>query len=128
MIKKNVYQELSGEIVKDDLVKIDIALLLEGENQQSFYVTYLAPGQLITPHYHKVGTEIYYIISGQGIMHIRNIEKNISSKNKVFSGDIFKIDPNVIHQLENNSIEEQLILLFICDPSHLSHDRTIVGK
>jgi len=127
MIKENVYKRLlSPDIVKDDQVKIDIALLFEIYNRQSIYSTCLSPGQSITPHYHMKGNEIYYIISGGGIIRTKNNQANTTSKNKVRAGDIFKIEPNVIHQLENDSTEEQLFLLFICDPSHLSNDRYIV--
>ena len=126
MIKENIYEKLSQETIQDKSVGINIALLLEADNKQTFYATCLEPGQSINPHYHQNGAEIYYIISGYGTIHTTNVKTGKIAENKVSAGDIFKIDPKIIHQLKNISAIEQLFLLFVCDPSHISYDRIVV--
>jgi len=121
---KNVFRLLDEESTADETVGISFAHLLDGEGL-SFYVTDIVPGETITPHYHNDGSEIYVILSGQGMMHTWAATGYSRSSHLVKRGDTFKLAPGTVHQLENNGIGK-LILLFACHPSHLTDDRIVV--
>jgi mannose-6-phosphate isomerase-like protein (cupin superfamily) len=48
------------------------------------YDTSLEPGQSIQPHYHPDFEEIYYVLSGYGIMTIGDEQKEISRSDVVY--------------------------------------------
>lgn len=48
------------------------------------YDTALPPGQSIQPHYHTDFEEIYYVLSGYGIMTIDEEQKEISRSDVVY--------------------------------------------
>ena len=61
------------------------------------YDTSLPPGQSIPPHYHPDFEEIYYILSGYGIMTIGEEHKEISR------GDVVYIPARASHTLLNTA-------------------------
>ena len=123
---KNVFRLLHQETTADESVGISFAHLADNENL-SFYATDILPGKTITPHYHNNGSELYFILSGQGMMHTWPAAGHAKSSHLVKRGDTFKLMPGTVHQLENNGIGK-LVLLFACHPSHLTDDRIIVDK
>lgn len=60
------------------------------------YDTTLPPGQGIQPHYHVDFEEIYYVLSGSGIMTIGDEQKEISRS------DVVYIPPLAPHSLLNS--------------------------
>ncbi|APA00359.1 cupin domain-containing protein [Flavobacterium commune] len=79
---------------------------LAGDEDASIFAIELAPNQFIPAHYHKVGIETYFILSGEGIIYLGNItnDKIIwDYEIKVAEGDCFSIQPNQVHKFENNS-------------------------
>jgi len=63
----------------------------------AIFDTALPSGQAIQPHYHPDAEELYYILSGKGLMHIEN------EKREVETGDVVYIPPMKAHSLQNTS-------------------------
>jgi mannose-6-phosphate isomerase-like protein (cupin superfamily) len=113
----------------DEAVGISLAPLA-GNDQFTSYVVDLKPGSHVTPHYHPEGIEVYQILSGKGLMKTGIV---IPDKGtlwdqmvEVKTGDFFTIDPGVVHELENNSLD-RLILIVTCSPIHLEQNRVVVA-
>lgn len=66
----------------------------------AIYETTLSSGQTIQPHYHSDAEELYYILSGNGLMHIGDERKEVES------GDVIYIPPEKVHFLSNTSAAE----------------------
>ncbi|MDO8427800.1 MAG: cupin domain-containing protein [Candidatus Diapherotrites archaeon] len=56
-------------------------------------------------------SEVYYIISGKGIMHIDKESKEVQANDTVY------IPPNALQWIENSSETETLVALCIVDPA-----------
>jgi mannose-6-phosphate isomerase-like protein (cupin superfamily) len=70
----------------------------------------LPPGKTVTPHHHEVLEEIYYILSGSGVMMIGD------ESQAVHAGDAIYIPKHHVHTLTNTGDEEMKILL-VCGPA-----------
>jgi len=66
----------------------------------AIYETTLESGQTIQPHYHPDAEELYYILLGNGLMHIGN------ERREVETGDVVYIPPEKVHFLNNTSSEQ----------------------
>jgi mannose-6-phosphate isomerase-like protein (cupin superfamily) len=77
--------------------QIENGLDLKGITKRiaAVYDTSLPPGQSIAPHYHTDFEEIYYVLSGYGIMTIGEEQKEISR------GDVVYIPAIAPHALLN---------------------------
>lgn len=71
----------------------------------------LLPGQATKPHYLKPLVEIYYILDGQGVMHIEE------ETTDVFPGQAVYIPPGQVQFIENPG-PEKLRFLCICHPGY----------
>jgi mannose-6-phosphate isomerase-like protein (cupin superfamily) len=120
---KNISDCLQNQAAQDALAGIAIAPLLESYGL-SFFVTELAPGKAVTAHYHERGQEIYFIVSGTGTIHTAPADGTLKQTQIVCAGDIFHIEPKIVHSLENTG-STALTLLFACHPDHLGSDRVI---
>ncbi len=67
------------------------------QNIAAVYDTTLAPGEGIQSHYHTDFEEIYYVLSGYGIMTIGEEKQEISR------GDVVYIPANAPHTLFNTA-------------------------
>lgn len=86
---------------------------LTGDEHTSIFAIELAPNQFIPAHYHKVGIETYFILSGEGIIYLGNITNGQliwDYEIKVAEGDCFSILPNQVHKFENNSAHKLRII------------------
>ena len=112
----------------DDSVGISIARLVNNDSF-SLYCAQIDPNKRVGAHYHTVGSEIYQIVNGCGVIHIGEVSSNNAvtwvSKTDVKTGDVFQVKEKEVHQLINNS-NEKLIAIFTCDPSHVGDDRVVV--
>ncbi|WP_407494305.1 cupin domain-containing protein [Elizabethkingia anophelis] len=91
------------EDYQNDIVKL---VHLTGDKNISVFLIELDPGQFIPAHYHKIGIETYFILSGEGTIYLGHIINNKliwNQKTKVIDGDYFSIVPNQVHRFENNS-------------------------
>lgn len=78
----------------------------------------LPPGKSVTPHHHEVLEEIYYILSGSGVMTIGDESRAVSA------GDAIYIPKNNVHTLTNTGAEDMKILL-VCGPAFYFEDHRI---
>ncbi len=78
----------------------------------------LPPGKTVTPHTHEVLEEIYYILSGAGVMTIGAESREVSA------GDAIYIPKHHRHTLTNTSDEDMKILL-VCGPAFYFEDHKI---
>ena len=78
----------------------------------------LPPGRSVTPHHHEVMEEVYYILSGHGIMRIGEEEQAVGA------GDAIYIPRQMRHTLTNTGAEAMKILL-VCGPAFLVEDHRI---
>lgn len=83
--------------------------------RQSLAEATLAPGASTEAHYHPNTEEIYYLLSGTGIMAI---EEEIR---EVVPGDSIAIPPGARHQIRNSG-EVALVFLCCCVPAYLDAD------
>ncbi len=68
-------------------------------------------------HYHLLSEEIYYILSGRGLMEIDG------SESEIVSGDAILIPPNAWHQIR---AIEPLTFLCCCSPPYAHEDTYFV--
>ena len=86
--------------------------------KQSLAEARLAPGLSTTPHYHPITEEIYYILTGEGLMRIADESRRVGP------GDAIAIPPGMTHQITNTGREE-LRFLCCCAPGY-QHDDTVL--
>jgi len=80
----------------------------------------LPPGKAVTPHHHHRLEEIYYILSGRGLMTVGDEKREVSA------GDAIFIPRNHRHTLENTGAEP-IRLLLVCGPAFFFEDE-IIGE
>lgn len=78
----------------------------------------LPPGKSVTPHHHEVLEEIYYILSGTGVMTIG------AETRAVGAGDAIYIPKNHRHTLTNTGAEPLRVVL-VCGPAFYFEDHRI---
>jgi mannose-6-phosphate isomerase-like protein (cupin superfamily) len=78
----------------------------------------LPAGKATTPHSLK-SSEVYYILSGTGIMHIDNAHKTVSE------GDSVYIPPDSVQYILNPG-PDMLVFLCIVDPAWRPESETIM--
>ncbi|MDE2125979.1 MAG: cupin domain-containing protein [Armatimonadetes bacterium] len=82
---------------------------------QSLAEARLAPGGETTAHVHPATEEIYYLLSGIGLMAIENETRAVAA------GDAIAIPPGKRHQIRNIGVEP-LVLLCCCAPAYSDTD------
>lgn len=87
--------------------------------QQSLAEARLVAGASTTPHYHAKTEEIYYILQGQGVMHIGE------ESSQVGPGDAIAIPPGQVHHIENLG-SAVLTFLCCCAPPYEHEDTVLV--
>jgi mannose-6-phosphate isomerase-like protein (cupin superfamily) len=80
----------------------------------------LPPGKTVTPHHHEVLEEIYYILSGSGVMTIGEEAQAVSA------GDAIYIPKHHLHSLTNTGADEMKLLL-VCGPAFYFEDHRIAS-
>ncbi len=78
----------------------------------------LPPGCAVTPHHHQVLEEIYYILSGRGVMTVGDEQGEVSQ------GDAIYIPRGQRHTLANTGAEPMTIIL-VCGPAFFYEDEII---
>jgi len=85
-------------------------------DKESLFLNYslahamLKPGKNSLPHKFHTASEVYYILSGRGIMHINN------EAEEIFPNDTIHIPPQAVQWIENHG-DEDLEFLCIVDPA-----------
>src|SRR5712692_2427391 len=70
----------------------------------------LPPGCAVTPHHHREIEEIYYIVSGEGLMTVGNETRQVEA------GDAVYVPRGHRHTLENTGVQP-ITLLVACGPA-----------
>jgi len=81
----------------------------------------LPPGRSVTPHHHEQIEEIYYVISGRGIMTVGD------ERREVGPGDAIYIPRRHSHTLSNTG-NESMKLLLVCGPAFFYEDEILEGR
>jgi mannose-6-phosphate isomerase-like protein (cupin superfamily) len=87
------------------------------ENQSLAEAT-VPVGGATTAHYHRTTEELYYIVSGTGLMRIAEEEQAVRR------GDCIVIPPGAEHKLTNTGAEP-LVLLCCCAPAYSDEDTVL---
>lgn len=85
---------------------------------QSLAEAIVPAGKATDEHYHTETEEIYYILSGKGLMKIDDEQR------EVFQGDGIVIEPGIKHKIWNTSGVD-LVFLCCCAPAY-THDDTVI--
>ena len=86
-------------------------------NQSLAEATVLVGGRTIA-HYHRTTEELYYIVSGTGLMRVGEEERGVRR------GDCVVIPPGAEHKLSNTGAEP-LVLLCCCAPAYSDEDTVL---
>ncbi|MBX9804864.1 MAG: cupin domain-containing protein [Alphaproteobacteria bacterium] len=123
------WREALKEATLDPAVNIKIAFL-GGDDTMMMGVTELQPGTKINAHVHGQDVELYHILKGEGEIYIGAQEGESVRWNdpvRVKDGDVFGINPGMVHQLKNTSDHQPLVLIFSTPMSHLKGDRVVTS-
>jgi quercetin dioxygenase-like cupin family protein len=102
---------------------------LAGDTKIMVGVVELQPGRKMEAHVHNNGIEIFHTLKGRGEVYTGSQEGEIVFWNdplKIKAGDVFSIEPGMVHQLRNLSDKQSLFLTFSCPLSHFCADLTLV--
>ncbi len=86
--------------------------------RQSLAEATVAVGQTTDAHLHPNAEEIYYVLSGEGLMRIGAEERAVGP------GDGIAIPPGSPHQIRNTG-QADLVFLCCCAPAY-EHDDTVM--
>lgn len=100
-------------------IRIDQLLPREACNQFSAYMVHLQPQQIKKASYHKLGEELYYVVSGSGTAQLGDKVYDLQP------GCFFRVPPKTLHQFATT--DEPLELLnFHSPPVFSDHDTYFV--
>ena len=105
-----------GAILRELLHPDKIAIAL----RYSLAHAIIKPGDTSYPH-RLISSEVYYIIEGEGEMHINN------ETEKVHAGQAIYIPPHAI-QFIHNPGRGDLVFICIVDPAWRAEDEEIIGR
>lgn len=86
-----------------------------GITQCSLAEEILPPGRAVTPHHHREIEEIYYIVSGYGLMTVGDETREVEA------GDAVYVPRGHRHTLENTGLQP-ITLLVACGPAFFYED------
>jgi mannose-6-phosphate isomerase-like protein (cupin superfamily) len=86
-----------------------------GITQCSLAEEMLPPGCAVTPHHHREMEEIYYIVSGSGLMTVGDETREVEA------GDAVYVPRGHRHTLENTG-NQPITLLVACGPAFFYED------
>jgi len=78
------------------------------------------PGKVTYKHKLK-SSEVYYILEGEGEMHINDEKENVSAGQSIY------IPPNSVQNIKNTGLAD-LVFLCIADPAWRPEDEEIIEK
>lgn len=78
----------------------------------------LDPGKATLPHHLKQQTEVYYILAGEGKMHIGDEGEAVSS------GQSVAVPPDAVQWIANTGTDD-LVFLAICQPQWREADEVV---
>lgn len=81
----------------------------------------LPPGCAVTPHRHREIEEIYYVVSGSGLMTVGDETRQVEA------GDAIYIPRGHRHTLKNTGTES-IKLILVCGPAFFYEDEIVDGN
>ena len=87
-----------------------------GATQCSLAEEMLPPGCAVTAHHHREIEEIYYVVSGRGLMTVGDETREVSS------GDAVYVPRGSRHTLRNTG-SEPIRLILVCGPAFFYEDQ-----
>ena len=81
----------------------------------------LPPNCAVTPHYHREIEEIYYVVSGSGLMTVGNETREVAA------GDAIYVPRGHQHTLKNTGTEP-IRLILVCGPAFFYEDQVFEGQ
>ena len=78
----------------------------------------LPPGCAVTPHHHREIEEIYYVVSGRGLMTVGDETREVGA------GDAVYVPRGQRHTLENTG-DQPIKLLVACGPAFFYEDEIL---
>ena len=81
----------------------------------------LPPGCAVTPHYHRDIEEIYYLVSGGGLMTVGDEIQEVNA------GDAVYVPRGHRHTLQNTGTEP-IKLILVCGPAFFYEDQVFEGQ
>ena len=81
----------------------------------------LPPGCAVTPHRHREIEEIYYVVSGRGLMTVGDETREVSA------GDAIYVPRDHRHSLRNTG-SEPITLVLVCGPAFFYEDQIFDGQ
>jgi len=81
----------------------------------------LPPGCTVTPHYHRDIEEIYYLVSGRGLMTVGDEIQEVNA------GDAVYVPRGHRHTLQNTGTET-IKLILVCGPAFFYEDQVFDGQ
>ncbi|MBN2169419.1 MAG: cupin domain-containing protein [Actinobacteria bacterium] len=76
------------------------------------------PGKTTKPHRLEGHSEVYYIMEGEGVMHIEDETSTVSAGHAVY------IPPGALQYIENNT-ESPLVFICIVEPAWRAENETV---
>ncbi|QSZ67438.1 cupin domain-containing protein [Methanofollis aquaemaris] len=92
----------------------------ECKNRCSLAHAFLGPGEASLPHRLKTSSETYYILSGEGLMHIDD------ESAPVCAGQVIYIPAGAVQSIENTG-EDDLVIFAVVDPAWDAGDEEVLG-
>ena len=105
-----------GSIIRELLAHRNSAIC-----NQSLAEATVPPGVITQLHYHPKTEEIYYILSGSGLMEIDGQTRPVGV------GDAIAIPPGCKHRIENPS-QTDLVFLCCCAPGYEHSDTVLLNN
>ena len=81
----------------------------------------LPPGCAVTPHHHREIEEIYYVVSGSGLMTVGDETREVTA------GDAVYVPPGHRHTLRNTG-SEAIKLILVCGPAFFYEDQVFENR
>jgi mannose-6-phosphate isomerase-like protein (cupin superfamily) len=88
---------------------------------QSLAEAIVPPGITTTAHYHPKTEEIYYILTGEGVVRVGEFERSVGP------GDAIPIPPSTPHQIRNAGGSD-LVFLCCCAPAYEHQDTVLIDS
>ena len=80
----------------------------------------IPPGVRVDPHRHIACEEVYYVLSGEGLMYLEGETQVLRS------GDAVTILPGEVHSIKNESADTPLTMHVVCVPAWSAEDQVFV--
>ncbi len=116
-------EEAYTHLSKDCESDIEVLKIFDGDI--NYIIAELKPLKTLSAHYHNFGSEIYHVLSGEGVIENGTIidgQVHWQHSVQVKTGDVFEVKEKVVHQLKNLN-SSVLRLAFIAPGNHMGSDR-----